>query len=104
MISFLKKIFAAPGSDSNAPAERGEAVEYEGFKIQPAPEPEGGQWRLAGYILRTANGDQQERKFVRADLFPSRDEATDFAVRKGRQIIDEQGERLFADGKEAGPA
>lgn len=104
MISFLKKIFAGPGSGSPAPVERGEPVEHQGFEIQPAPEPEGSQWRLAGYILSSSNGDQKERKFVRADLFPSRDDATDFAIRKGRQIIDEQGDRLFADGKESGPA
>lgn len=104
MIAFLKKLFGGPGPDRVAPAERGEAVHHDGFTIQPAPEQEGGQWRLAGYILSGSNDERKERKFVRADLFPSRDEATEFAIRKGRQIIDEQGDRLFADGKESGPA
>ena len=36
-----------------------------------------------------------EAAFIRADLLPSADQAAEFAMRKGRQIVDEQGERLF---------
>ena len=34
-------------------------------------------------------------RFVRADTHGSADQAHDFAIVKGRQIIDEQGDRLF---------
>ena len=34
-------------------------------------------------------------RYVRADRFTSLDEAADIAVLKGRQIIDEQGEKIF---------
>jgi hypothetical protein len=38
---------------------------------------------------------RKEHSFVRADRFTSLDEAADIAVAKGRQIIDEQGEKIF---------
>lgn len=104
MVSFLKKLFGALSPENGAPADRGEPVEHQGFKIQPAPEPEGGQWRLAGYILSGSQDNQKEQKFVRADRFSSHDEASEFAIRKGKQIIDEQGNRLFADGEKTGSA
>jgi len=104
MVSFLKKLFGGSSPANGAPADRGEPVEHGGFRIQPAPEQEGSQWRLAGYILSGSEDNLREKKFVRADLFSSRDEASEFAIRKGKQIIDEQGHRLFADGEKTGPA
>ncbi|MEM6496225.1 MAG: HlyU family transcriptional regulator [Pseudomonadota bacterium] len=97
MVTFLKKLFGVAGSGTGTTVVRGEAVQYNGYRIEPAPEAEGSQWRLAGYILRQNEEDIQETKFVRADMFSSREEASEFTVRKGRQIIDEQGDRLFAD-------
>ncbi|MEM8976261.1 MAG: HlyU family transcriptional regulator [Pseudomonadota bacterium] len=101
MVSFLKKLFGAAGSETSETVVRGEPVEYNDYQIQPAPQAEGNQWRLAGYILQGQGQDHQEVKFVRADLFSSRDEACEFALRKGRQIVDEQGDRLFADRGES---
>ena len=37
----------------------------------------------------------KEHRFVRAETHPSKDDASAFAIAKGRQIIDEQGERIF---------
>lgn len=102
MVSFLKKLLGSSSPDNGARADRREPVEHRGFRIQPAPEPEGGQWRLAGYILSGSEDNPVEQKFVRADLFHSRDEATEFAIRKGKQIIDEQGHRLFANSEKPG--
>ena len=102
MVSFLKKLFGGSSADNGTPADRGEPVEHRGFRIQPAPEPEGGQWRLAGFISSGSDDNYKEQKFLRADLFASRDEASEFAIRKGKQIIDEQGDRLFADDKKTG--
>ncbi len=104
MVSFLKKLFGGSGTGGSAPVDRDDPVEHGGFGIQAAPEPEGDQWRLAGYILQGSGEDRMERKFLRADLFGSRDEAAEFSVRKGKQIIDEQGARLFADGEKSGRA
>jgi hypothetical protein len=40
----------------------------------------------------------KEHRFIRAETHPSRDDAAAFAVQKGRQIIDQQGERVFGGG------
>jgi len=93
MAGFLSRLFG--GSGSSGAAARGEAVDYKGYVIYPAPEPEGSQWRLAGYIAEGKGENARESKFVRADLLSSKDEADEFAVRKARQIIDERGDRLF---------
>ncbi|MGI9521470.1 MAG: HlyU family transcriptional regulator [Hyphomicrobiaceae bacterium] len=104
MFSFLKKLFGGSSPKDVTPATRGEPVEHDGFAIHAAPEPEGGQWRLAGYIVSGSKDGHMERRFLRADLFSSHDEATEFTIRKGRQIIDEQGDRLFANGERTGRA
>ena len=70
---------------------------YQDLRIYPTPIPEGGQWRLAATIVKGTGEDEVEYALVRADVFSSRDDAASFAVRKARQIIDEQGERLFAE-------
>ena len=109
MASFFSRILGGltgkpAGEESPAEPERGEAVHYEGFVIQAAPERDGSQWRLAGVIIKTGDAGDLERSFLRADTFASREEAESFAVRKAKQIIDEQGERLFADGAPTGRA
>ena len=37
----------------------------------------------------------KEHRFIRADRFASLDDAVSVALSKGRQLVDEQGERLF---------
>ena len=59
---------------------------------------------LAGVIIKQSDDGPLERTFLRADTFPSRDEAIEFSVRKAKQIIDEQGARLFASGEPSGRA
>jgi len=93
-MSFFTKLFG--GGKPAEPAE-GEAVEYKGFRIHPAAQPQGGQWLTAGVIRKEVDGVTREHRFVRADTHASPGSANDFAVVKGRQIIDEQGERMFRD-------
>lgn len=75
----------------------GEAVAYKDYTIHPAPRREGGQWLTAGVIRKAGdgNGGIQEHRFVRAETHATRDGAEEFAVLKGKQIIDQQGDRLF---------
>ncbi len=103
MASFFSKLFGGAGAKAVVP-EKSDPVSYEGLTLQAAPQPEGSQWRLAGVITQETESGLLERHYVRADLFTSRDEAEDFSIRKGKQIIDEQGLRLFADGKPTGRA
>ena len=71
------------------------SAEHKGFTIEARPYKEGGQFQLAGVISKEIDGVRKEHSFVRADRFTSLDEAADIAVLKGRQIIDEQGEKIF---------
>jgi hypothetical protein len=70
-------------------------VEYNGYRIRPAPYRTNGHYQTAGVIEKdTAEGLKQHR-FVRADSHPSRDDAVAFTVTKAKQIIDLQGDRIF---------
>ena len=89
-MSFLKKLFGGGGAaKETAPAK---TVEHKGFVIAAAPYKEAGQYQTAGVISK----DGKEHRFVRADRFAALEDAADHALVKGRQIVDEQGERMFA--------
>jgi hypothetical protein len=92
MASFLSKIFG--GKQEPQPSA---TVEYQGCTIQPIAEADGGQWRISGKISRQIGSETFERRFVRADLLASKDEAEAASIRKAQQIIDERGDLLFAD-------
>lgn len=104
MASFFSKLFggAEKNPDGAAAPNPDKAVEYQELTIVPAPQSDGGQWRLAGEIIKGSGDEAQRHQFVRADTFSSRDEAEDFAIRKAKQIIDERGEKLFSDGAPSG--
>lgn len=84
--------FTAGGEKSEPPAE---AVEYKGFRIRPAPYASKGQFQTAGVIEKDFETGLKEYRFVRAETHASKDDAAAFAVTKGKQIIDEQGDRIF---------
>lgn len=99
-MSFLKKLFGGGGGtasgggggSSNAAAP-GES--YKGFTIRPVLMKAGSEYQLAGSIEKEIDGEVKVHNFVRADKFGSRDEAESLALSKGRQIIDEQGDKVF---------
>ncbi|WP_306029326.1 HlyU family transcriptional regulator [Stappia sp. MMSF_3263] len=85
------------GGGKAAPRARHPIVEYKGFLVTPAPTARDGQWQVAGSIAQTGeDGETRSHDFIRADLMPSEEQAAEFAIRKARQIIDEQGERIFS--------
>lgn len=101
-MSFLKRLFGLGAADKGAPAASepepaGDPVEHKGFTIQATPFQEGGQFQTCGLITKQVDGEVKTHRFIRADRFPSRDDAAETSLRKGRQIVDEQGERLFAE-------
>jgi hypothetical protein len=71
------------------------AVEYNGYRIRPAPVQDKGQYRIAGTIEKDTPDGTKEHRFVRADTSQSRDEAIALTVSKAKQIIDLQGDRIF---------
>lgn len=101
MASILSRLFGG-SSDKAADGggkKKGHEEAHGGYLIRAQPVSSGGQWRLAGMIVKQDDAGDLEREFHRADTFQSRDEAEAAAIRKGKQIIDEQGAALFADGE-----
>ncbi|MBX3570488.1 MAG: hypothetical protein KF914_20680 [Rhizobiaceae bacterium] len=97
-MSFLKKLFGGGGGSEGAADGKpvGEAVEHKGFLIRATPYKADGQFQTCGTITREVDGVLKEHRFVRADRFASQSDAADVAIKKGRQIVDEQGERIFS--------
>lgn len=94
-MSFLKSLFGRKEAKPAGPAAPLKSVEYKGFAIHATPFAEGGQQQLAGVVEKEIDGELKSHRFIRADRFPGAEEAADFALVKGKQLVDEQGERLF---------
>ena len=98
-MSFLKSLFGlgGKGGDAGEPAaaKAVKEIEHKGFTVRAAPFQEGGQYQTAGSVVKVVDGVEKEHRFIRADRFASIDAAADVALAKGRQIIDEQGEKIF---------
>ena len=98
-MSFLKKLFGGggtgAGANDEAPIAAGKEVEHNGFMIRATPYQAEGQFQCCGVVIKEIGGVVKEHKFIRADRFSSVDDAADFTLRKGRQLVDEQGERIF---------
>ena len=101
-MSFLKSLFGlgggSKGETSSGPGATAKEAEHKGFVIRATPYKDGGQFQTAGTIVKEIEGQVKEYKFVRADRFSTIEEAADLSLSKGRQIIDEQGERMFGKG------
>ena len=93
--ALLGKLFGGGGGAREPEAEAGEAVEHGGYTIVPAPIREGGQYRTAGTISGEVDGVARSVRFIRADNHADRQAAMDHSVRKGMQIVDEQGAALL---------
>ncbi|MCG7393471.1 HlyU family transcriptional regulator [Microvirga sp. ACRRW] len=98
MVSFLGNLWTrltGQGERGDSGKTAAEAIEYKGFRIRPNPYPSKGQYQTAGTIEKDFETGVKEHHFVRAETHASKDDAAAFAIVKGRQIIDEQGERIF---------
>jgi hypothetical protein len=94
LLNALKDMFGGGSGDGGSVAAA-DPVEYNGFTIRPAPERAQGGWNTAGLIVKEVGGEVKEQAFVRVDTHSDRDAAVAFSITKAKQIIDEQGERLF---------
>jgi hypothetical protein len=94
-MSFFKRLFGF-GNRGASGSFSGEMREFNGHVIHAEPVKDNGQWRLAGRITKDEDGVVKEHKFVRADVFSSRDEAVDFTFRKGELIISQLGKTMFS--------
>lgn len=94
-MSFWKSLFGGGSAAGRSEEKIGAPEQYNGFTIRAAPFKSGAQYQVAGYIAKEVAGERKEHHFIRADSYPSYDDAAAFALTKARQIIDLQGERLF---------
>lgn len=88
-MSLWSKLFGGR-AETPAPAS---SEDHKGFRITPKPIREGGQFRVAARIEKGG----RVHELIRADTMASLDEAMAISLAKARQMIDEQGERLFGD-------
>jgi hypothetical protein len=97
MFSKLKAMFGGGGGrePSAADAPEMEAIEYNGYRIRPAPYKSNGQYQTAGVIEKDFPDGVKQQRFIRAETHPALDDAATFAISKAKQIIDQQGDRLF---------
>ena len=93
-MSFLKRLFGG-GDDANAPAAPMKQVEHEGFVIRATPYKEGTEFQTCGVVSKEIDGETKEHRFVRAERFPTLEGAAEHSITKGKQIVDQQGERVF---------
>jgi hypothetical protein len=92
-MSFLKKLFG--GGGAKAEPKTTASIEHKGYRIEAQPFVEGGQYQVAGLISKDIDGVLKTHRFVRADRCASADDATQITLAKGRQIVDQNGDRVF---------
>ncbi|MBL1404652.1 MAG: hypothetical protein COC17_00345 [Hyphomicrobiales bacterium] len=91
-MSFLKKLFGGGSRETKVTIE---PIEYKNCFIVPTPMRDGGQFRICGKITKVINGENKEHTLIRADTLPSLEQANEMTIRKAKQVIDEQGNRIF---------
>lgn len=97
-MSLFKKLFGGGGGEAgeaSASAAAEQEIEHKGFRIRATPFKSEGQFQTAGTISKEIDGEMKEHKFIRADRFASLDDAASLSLRKGQQLVDEQGDRIF---------
>lgn len=102
MFSKLKAAWARLAGAGGGGAAKADApaVEYKGYRIRPTPFRADGIYQTAGIIEKDAPDGVKAHRFIRADTHHSREDAVAFTIAKAKQIIDLQGERIFASPRE----
>jgi hypothetical protein len=90
-MGWLSNLFGSKSEGGAAEGKPGSSEEHKGFKITPKPIREGNQYRISARIEK----DGRVHELIRADTVGSLDDAMAMSVAKARQVIDEQGERVF---------
>jgi hypothetical protein len=88
-MSIFKKLFGG-GTSEDAPTET-----YKEFRITATPIPESGTYRVSALIEKDVDGQTLQHKLVRADTVQGLEAAQAASIGKAKQVIDEQGDRLF---------
>ena len=95
-MSFLKRLFGGGGAGEQGRSEPAKQIEHNGFMVAATPFKAEGQYQTCGIVSKEVAGVLKEHKFIRADRFAGLDDAVEVSLRKGVQLVDEQGDRLFS--------
>lgn len=95
-MSFWKNLFGGGGGADGGGAQQAPGEEYKGYTIRATPKPLGSEFQLAGRIEKEIGGETKAYDFVRADRMNSREDAVALGLSKARQIVDEQGDKMFS--------
>ncbi|MGL4206952.1 MAG: HlyU family transcriptional regulator [Aeromonadaceae bacterium] len=93
LASWFKKIFFADSAKPTTP--QAEAIEHEGFLLYPEPQPEGGQYRVAGRICKEVDGELKTHLFIRSDLLSNKQDAEQLMVSKAVVYIRQMNGDIF---------
>lgn len=90
LFSSLKSLFSTGEKQPETPKEQPSET-YGDYVITPASVHEEHGFRINGTIRK----GEQVHTFIRADTLPSADECAKEMIRKAKQMIDQQGDRIF---------
>ncbi len=91
-MSLLSRLFGGGGG----PAKPRHASEtYKDFTITPDPARDGPRFRIQARIEKEIGGAVKTHTLIRADTFEDEEAAASASLGKARQMIDEQGDRIF---------
>ncbi|WP_293451840.1 HlyU family transcriptional regulator [Planktotalea sp.] len=90
-MSLLSRLFGSKKSESSVDA----SIEYQGFRITPAPMKESQGFRLCAVIEKEVDGELKSHRLIRADTIANLDQCTEASIDKAKQMIDQLGDRLF---------
>lgn len=93
-MSFLKSLFSF-GKSSAAATEPPLSIEHKGYTIFATPMIVGREFQVCGLIKREVEGQAKEHQFIRVDKLPTREDCNELIFRKGQQMIDQMGDRVF---------
>lgn len=96
-MSFFKRLFGGGKAESDTSASQApvQELDYKGFRIAATPYKENGEYQTCGIVSKEIDGTLMEHRFIRADRFPSIDQAAETSIMKGQQMIDQMGDQLF---------
>ena len=92
-MKFLKSLFGADKGEPQSAAA--DAVEYQGYSIQPTPKNPGAGWTTEGIVSKEIDGETRTHHFIRADTSSDADSAAQLMISKARVMIDQVGDGIF---------
>lgn len=79
------------GSKTKEPVAEG----YNGFRIFAEPMKDDGVYRLSARIELDTDDEVRVHQLIRADTFNDENSAAEASIAKAKQLIDQQGDKLF---------